>query len=189
MQGPGPGARTWICPRVLLGEPGSTVGRLTQLMAPPGTSPDRNLARTRSSESSRRFPRAHFYPPRAGQSGAGAAGAAGATVPPSITAQPCSWREISLSPRPLARALGSRRQSRRRWAGLPGRGLARASPRPIAHYKYAGAVARLVVDRGMAGPRECGKGEAPWKKMSKEVGGLRRVAGAEDYSLEIRWNF
>lgn len=38
MQGPGPGARTWICPRVLLGEPGSTVGRLTQLMAPPRTS-------------------------------------------------------------------------------------------------------------------------------------------------------
>nr|XP_045231688.1 kynurenine formamidase isoform X7 [Macaca fascicularis] len=30
--------RTWICPRVLLGEPGSTVGRLMQLMAPPGSS-------------------------------------------------------------------------------------------------------------------------------------------------------
>ncbi|ELK12311.1 Putative arylformamidase [Pteropus alecto] len=64
----------------------------------------------------------------------------------------------------------------RRWAGLPGRGLARASPRPIAHDKYAGAVARLVVDRGMAGPRECGKGEAPWKKMSKETATKRARA-------------
>ena len=35
----GPAPRTWICPRVLLGEPGSTVGRLMQLMAPLGSSP------------------------------------------------------------------------------------------------------------------------------------------------------
>ena len=35
---PRPAARTWICPRVLLGEPGSTVGRLMQLMVPSGRS-------------------------------------------------------------------------------------------------------------------------------------------------------
>lgn len=39
----------------------------------------------------------------------------------------------------------------------------------------------------MGDPDELRKGEAPWKKMSKEVGGLQGEAGAEEYSSEIRW--
>lgn len=77
---------------------------------------DKNLTltRTRSSQSSRRFPRARFYLARAGQSGAGA------TVPRSITAQPRSRREISLRPRPLVGAPGSSPRGRAGGQGLRG---------------------------------------------------------------------
>lgn len=38
----------------------------------------------------------------------------------------------------------------------------------------------------MGDPDELRKGEAPWKKLSKEVSGLQGEAGAEEHSSEIR---
>lgn len=178
MQGPGPGARTWICPRVLLGEPGSTVGRLTQLMAPPRSSG------TKTSPSPA---------PAAPKARAGSRA-------PAFTSRALANREPappSLGQSPRSRAVGGRFLSGPApwWvhpARVPGAapvGRAFGAGPGSSPLQVRGGFAYLVVDSGVdAPPGEAGQAEAPWKKMSKEVGGLRREAGAEDCSLGIRWN-
>lgn len=188
MQGPGPGARTWICPRLLLGEPGSTVGRLTQLMAPPGTS----ATDTSTAPTAPKAPAGSRAP--AFTSRALANREPAPRAPPPLGQSPRS-RDFALAPPPggwdrgCARAPGSSHLGSGGGRGLrDGAWPDLAPPRPPT-ISTRGSFERLVVDSEMDGPRGCCKDEAPWKKLSKEVGGLRREAGAEDCSLAIRWNF